>query len=147
MDQAKPQLIEKALAFALEAHRGQTDRQGRAYILHPLHLMAQMDTDEERLVAILHDTIEDSDRTLDDIRALGMPEVVVEAVALLTHDKEGEPYMEYVGRLKSNPIARKVKLADLQHNMTISRMSEVKERDVARLNKYLQARAFLMQPD
>lgn len=133
------QLIDTALSFALDIHRGQEDRGGQAYILHPLTLMMQMDTTAERLAAILHDTIEDSDRTLDDIRALGLPAEVVEAVYLLTHDKSAMTYEDYVLRLKSNPIARKVKLADLQHNMDIRRTGPVDPADLPRLNKYLRA--------
>ena len=133
------QLIDTALSFALDVHQGQEDRGGHAYILHPLTLMTQMDTTEERLAALLHDTIEDSDRTLDDIRALGMPAEVVEAVYLLTHDKSAMTYEAYVHRLKSNPIARKVKLADLEHNMDIRRNRPVDPEDLPRLNKYLRA--------
>jgi (p)ppGpp synthase/HD superfamily hydrolase len=133
------ELIETALSFALEVHRGQIDRSGQPYILHPLTLMMQMDTTAERLAAILHDTVEDSERTLDDIRGMGMPAEVVEAVDLLTHDKSAMSYADYVQRLKPNPIAQKVKLADLQHNMDIRRTRPVNPEDLPRLNKYLRA--------
>lgn len=132
-------LIEKCIALALEAHSGQTDRLGNPYILHPLHLMAQVDTDEERMTAVLHDVVEDTETTLTDLQELGLPESVLTAVALLTHDKENVPYDEYVARLKSNPIAHKVKMADLRHNMDIRRLPVVTESDAVRMEKYRQA--------
>jgi (p)ppGpp synthase/HD superfamily hydrolase len=132
-------LIEKCIVFALKAHSGQTDRLGRPYILHPLHLMAQVETEEEQMTAVLHDVVEDTDTTLADLQDLGLPESVLTAVALLTHDKEGVAYDVYVERLKSNAIARKVKMADLRHNMDIRRLPEVQERDAARMEKYRRA--------
>lgn len=132
-------LIEKCIAFALEAHTGQTDRLGNPYILHPLHLMANVDSEEEQLTAILHDVVEDTDVTMDDLRALGLPESVLTAVALLTHDKENVSYDDYVKNLKSNPIARAVKLADLRHNMDIRRLPRVTEKDATRMDKYRRA--------
>ncbi len=132
-------LIEKCIALALEAHSGQTDRLGQPYILHPLHLMAQVDTAEEQMTAVLHDVVEDTDTSLADLQELGLPASVLTAVALLTHDKEAVPYDVYVERLKSNPIARKVKMADLRHNMDIRRLPEVREKDTARMEKYRRA--------
>jgi (p)ppGpp synthase/HD superfamily hydrolase len=132
-------LLEKAIALALRAHGGQTDRYGQPYILHPLFLMQQMDTEAERIAAVLHDVVEDSDVTLDDLRAEGFPAEAVEAVRLMTHDKTETTYEAYVAALKPNPIARKVKLADLQHNMDIRRMDRVRPEDVDRLQRYRQA--------
>lgn len=132
-------LLETALAFALDVHQGQRDRAGQPYILHPLHLMSQMDTEDERLVALLHDTIEDSDRTLADLQALGLPAHVLEAIALLTHDKQAMSYEDYVARLQPNSLARKVKLADLRHNMDLRRLPQITANDAARLDKYRQA--------
>lgn len=136
-------ILEKALLFAIQAHTGQLDKSGRPYILHPLRLMAQMDTHEAQLVALLHDVIEDTPTTLDDLRQLGLAEKVLEAINLLTHDKADEPYQTYVTRLKANPLARKIKLADLTDNMNIRRMSQVTAKDTERLNKYLWAWDFL----
>jgi (p)ppGpp synthase/HD superfamily hydrolase len=132
-------VIEKALLFALRVHEGKQDRTGQPYILHPLHLMMQMESDTERLAAILHDTVEDSTHTLDDVRALGVPADVVRAVELLTHDKENEPYLEYVRRLRADPVARRVKMADLRHNMDIRRLPQLTTRDYDRLARYRQA--------
>jgi len=138
-------LIEKCIAFALEAHRGQTDRNNRPYILHPLYLMSQMDTEEEMMTAVLHDVVEDTDYTLADLREMGLPESVLRAVSLLTHDKDALSYDEYVRRLKPDPIARKVKMADLKHNMDIRRLSAVTEKDAVRFEKYRKAYAFLLE--
>ncbi|HEX6385152.1 MAG TPA: GTP pyrophosphokinase [Anaerolineae bacterium] len=131
-------LLEKCIKFALEVHAGQTDRYGLPYILHPLHLMSQMDTEVEMMAAVLHDVIEDSETTLDDLRQLGLPEEVVEVVSLLTHD-EADSYDDYVRKLKLNAVARKIKLADLAHNMDIRRMDKVTEKDAVRLDKYRRA--------
>jgi (p)ppGpp synthase/HD superfamily hydrolase len=132
-------LLERAIAIALEAHQGQTDRYGAAYILHPLHVMTQMDTEPEMMAAVLHDVLEDSELTLEALRDEGFSTEVLEAVRLLTHDATKRSYQEYVHRLKPNPIAVKVKLADLRHNMDIRRMDRVEERDAVRLEKYRRA--------
>lgn len=137
---------EDAIALALEAHRGQTDRAGVAYIMHPLALMCQMHTDAERMVAVLHDAVEDSGLTLDDLRQRGYPDEVIAGVDALTH-REGESYDAYVQRLKPNPIARKVKLADLTHNMDVRRHDVVSAYDCERLGRYLKAYKYLMSDD
>lgn len=138
-------LLEDCIALAVEVHRGQKDKYGRPYILHPLHLMAQMDTEEEMMTAVLHDVVEDSGRTLVDLQALGLPEAVIGAVGLLTHDKETTSYDEYVRQLKSDPLARKVKLADLEHNMDVRRLRSVGEKEAERLEKYRRAWVFLRE--
>lgn len=138
-------LLEKCIALALEAHKGQKDRAGLPYILHPLHLMSQMDTEEEMMTAVLHDVVEDTDYTLADLRELGLPESVLRAVSLLTHDKEEISYEGYVQRLKSDPVARKVKMADLRHNMDIRRLTAIQEKDAVRFEKYRKAYAFLLE--
>jgi (p)ppGpp synthase/HD superfamily hydrolase len=132
-------LLERAIAIALEAHHGQTDRYGAPYILHPLHVMIQMDTEPEMMAAVLHDVLEDSALTLEALRDEGFSAEVLEAVRLLTHDATKSSYQEYVRRLKPNPIAVKVKLADLCHNMDVRRMDRVEERDAVRLEKYRRA--------
>lgn len=132
-------LLEKAIGLALRVHRGQRDRYGRPYILHPLHVMLQMDNDVEMMAAVLHDVIEDSDTTLADLQAEGFPPAVLEAVRLMTHDKGAISYEAYVRRLKPNETARKIKMADLEHNMDIRRMDRVRPADVERLEKYRRA--------
>lgn len=105
---------------------------------HPVHLAEQMDDEATTCAALLHDVIEDTDTTLDDMTLAGMPDAVVEAVGLLTH-KRGTPYMDYIEGLADNPIAKKVKLADLEHNSDLSRLPEVTERDLKRIEKYKRA--------
>ena len=101
-----------ALKVCYESHAGQVDKSGIPYVFHPFHLAEQMEDEESTCVALLHDVMEDTEFTVDDIRALGMPETVIEALELLTHD-EAEPYLEYVARVARNPLAAKVKRADL----------------------------------
>lgn len=109
--------IDTALQIAIKAHAGQTDRDGEAYILHPLTVGLMGKTDEERMAGFLHDVLEDSDYTEDDLLNEGIPESVVNALKLLTHDKT-KPYMEYVQNVidSNNPVALKVKFNDLTHN-------------------------------
>ena len=128
----------KALKLCFEAHKNQLDKSGMPYVFHPFHLAEQMTDENTTAVALLHDVIEDTDYTLDDLRKLGFTEDVVSAVGLMTH-AEGVPYMEYVAEIKKNPIAKAVKLADLRHNSDTSRLDVVTERDIAREAKYAEA--------
>ncbi|HRC62970.1 MAG TPA: HD domain-containing protein, partial [Dehalococcoidia bacterium] len=128
--------LDTALAIAVEAHRGQVDKAGQPYILHPLRVMARVSTPAERLVAVLHDVVEDSPTTLDDLRAAGFPEEVVRAVDFLTR-REDETYEAFIERVTGDPLARRVKLADLEDNMTITRLNELDDRAVERLGRYL----------
>lgn len=137
-------LTKKALAMCFEAHCDQVDKSGMPYVFHPFHLAEQMDDEASVCVALLHDVMEDTDYTVDDIRALGMPATVVEALLLLTHD-ESEPYLDYVARVAKNSLAAKVKRADLQHNSDLSRLDEVTDRDRARIEKYKKALAIIDQ--
>ena len=116
-------LTNKALVFSYNAHHGQLDYNGIPYIFHPLHLAEQMDDEISCCAALLHDVVEDTAVTLEDLAAVFPPEVV-EAVALLTHE-EGTDYFDYVRRIRSNPIALKVKLADLAHNSDATRFAGV----------------------
>ena len=128
-------LLALAIAIANQAHAGQLDKAGKPYILHPLTVMAQMDTLESKIVAVLHDAIEDSDLKIEDLVEQGFPEFITDAIAAITK-LEGEPYEVYILRVKSNAIARKVKIADVTHNMDISRISNPTEKDFQRLEKY-----------
>ncbi|MEA3207606.1 MAG: hypothetical protein QOE70_663 [Chthoniobacter sp.] len=136
-------LLERALQIAVTAHAGQTSKDGSPYILHPLRLMAEMDSDDERIVAILHDVIEDSNLTLADLEGEGFASEVLEAIRLLTHEKS-VPYEEHVRRIEPHPLARKVKLADLRDNADLRRMTGDEERDSGRLKKYLRGWMILM---
>lgn len=131
-------LTKKALKLCFEAHKNQVDKSGMPYVFHPFHLAEQMETEETTIVALLHDVIEDTNYTIDDIRKMGFPEIVIDALVLMTHD-DSVPYMEYVKQIKKNSIAKAVKLADLKHNSDLSRLDVVDEKAVARAEKYRQA--------
>lgn len=130
--------IERAVEIAARAHQGQRDKSGKPYLLHPLRLMLRMEDETEMIAAILHDVVEDSPWTLEQLRAEGFSEVALAAVDCLTH-REDESYEVYVKRVKSNPIARRVKLADLEDNMNLRRLHKVTNSDLARLEKYHRA--------
>ncbi len=112
-------LTHVAMKLAYRAHHGQMDKSGIPYIFHPIHLAEQMDDEFSCCVALLHDTVEDTDVTLEELKAIFPPQVT-DAVALLTHEKDTD-YFDYVRAISENPIARKVKLADLAHNSDQSR--------------------------
>ena len=131
-------LTKKAMMICFEAHKNQKDKSGMPYVFHPLHLAEQMETEDEICTALLHDVAEDSDYTIEDLAKEGFSEDTIEALGLLTHEK-AVPYMDYVAALKGNPIARKVKLADLAHNSDIRRLDTVTEKDMKRLEKYQKA--------
>ena len=128
--------LEDAIAIAAKSHKGQTDKAGACYILHPLRLMMRMKTEAEMMTAILHDVVEDSnDWTIEKLRDAGFPEEVLEAVEGVTN-REGESYEQFIERAGQNPIARQVKIADLEDNMNIHRIKEIKPKDLVRLEKY-----------
>ena len=129
---------QKALVLCFEAHKEQKDKSGMPYVFHPFHLAEQMQTEDTTVVALLHDVVEDTDYTLDDLAKMGFSENVIKALALLTHDPAVE-YMDYVKAIKPNPIAKAVKLADLRHNSDLSRMEVVDEWALKRQAKYLKA--------
>lgn len=131
-----------ALKLCFEAHKEQTDKSGMPYVFHPFHLAEQMTDEETTVVALLHDVIEDSTYTVADLREMGFSERVLTAVALMTHAPD-VPYMEYVAQIKTNPIARAVKLADLRHNSDMSRLDSITPYDEARAEKYKRAIALL----
>lgn len=134
-----------AQEIATKAHRGQVDKAGIDYINHPATVAASVATVEEKAVAWLHDVVEDTRTTLDDLRRAGLSEEVVCAVDAMTH-REGEEYLtEYIPRIKANALARSVKLADLAHNMDISRLGSLTDKDKARLAKYAEAKRILEQ--
>ena len=135
-------MTKKALCLCFEAHKEQKDKSGLPYVFHPFHLAEQMVTEETTVVALLHDVVEDTSYTLADLGAMGFPKAVLDALALMTHDKSVD-YMDYVRAIRPNPIARAVKLADLRHNSDLSRLDTVTEKDLARREKYRQAIALL----
>lgn len=137
--------IGKAIEIAQKAHKGQKDKSDTPYIIHPIKLVSDMGNDTEKKVAALHDVVEDSDNTLADLRDKGFSEEVVEATKHLTKDRHledrelgtnDESYDEFIDRVSENGLARKVKIADLEHNMDITRLEELTEDDIERLEKY-----------
>lgn len=132
----------KAMKFCFQAHKDQTDKSGIPYVFHPIHLAEQMKDEDTTVVALLHDVVEDTDYTLEDLAEMGFNERVIAAIGLMTHP-EGVPYMDYVAKIKENPIARTVKLADLAHNSDITRMDVIDEKAKARVEKYAKAIALL----
>ena len=130
--------LEDAILLAAEAHRGQTEKAGHPYILHPLRVMFRLESETDRIVGVLHDVIEDTRYTLQDLRAMGYPEPLLQALDCLTR-RETETYEEFITRLRINPVARRVKLADLEDNMDVRRLPALTEKDAERLKKYLNA--------
>ena len=125
----------KAIKLCFEAHRNQTDKSGLPYVFHPFHVAEQMPDEETTIVALLHDVIEDTAYTIDDLRKMGFSEEVLDALDLMTHDKN-VPYMEYVAKISENEIARTVKLADLRHNSDLTRLDEIDDKARNRIEKY-----------
>jgi len=131
-------LIEKSLEIALKAYAGQTDKAGKTYILHPLRIMAKMETEAEMAVALLHDVIEDSTYTSMDLLKEGVPPEVVDAVQVLTK-VDGESYDQFIARVMLNSLAMKVKIADIEDNINILRLEQVDKKDLERVAKYHKA--------
>lgn len=131
-------LTKLAMKIAYEAHKNQVDKSGVPYIFHPIYLAMQMDTEEAVIVALLHDVVEDSNITLDDLQQYGFSDNVMDALKLLSH-KKSTHYLAYIQEIKSNELARKVKLADLKHNCDASRLEIVDEEVEERIEKYHQA--------
>ena len=125
----------KALRLCFDAHKEQVDKTGLPYVFHPFHLAEQMTDEATTVCALLHDVVEDTEMTLEDLAAMGFGSDVIEALRLLTHDPS-VPYFDYVAAISQNPIARRVKLADLRHNSDLSRMDEIDEWALARTEKY-----------
>lgn len=130
-------LTKKALRIAFEAHKEQLDKSGLPYVFHPFEVASSVTGEYETCAALLHDVVEDTDTTLDELAA-DFPAEVIEALRLLTHDDETE-YFDYVRAIRKNPIAKKVKLADLEHNSNLSRLDVVTEKDLKRVEKYKKA--------
>ena len=128
-------LIEKALSIALEAHKGQVDKAGKPYILHPLRLMMGLEDEVEMIAALLHDVIEDSDLTAEDLKKAGIPDEAIEIIGYLTKQK-GEAYDDFIKRISPHRKASQVKIKDIEDNMDISRLETIGEVDLARLAKY-----------
>ncbi len=136
--------LERAIQIAVAAHAGQTDKAGAPYILHPLRVMAACDSIDEKTVAVLHDVLEDTAISSTDLLAEGFPAEIVEVVECLTR-RDGETYGEFIERAGQNQLAARVKIADLNDNLDVRRLSTVTDADIDRLNKYLAARDVLQE--
>lgn len=128
-------ILETCIRLAVSAHAGQMDKGGHPYILHPLHVMDQMDTADEKCVAVLHDTIEDTSITAATLEANGIPDDIIADVVLLTKLKD-QPYEEYIIKIKGSSRATKVKLADMRHNSDLNRMHIIEEKHLKMISKY-----------
>lgn len=138
------ELREKAAQIAIKAHKDQVDKGGHSYILHPLRVEDMCDSPEEKIVALLHDTIEDGDITAEYLLMQGFPHEIVDAVVSVTRNK-GEDYFDFIQRCKANPIGHRVKLADIKDNMDITRLKELTDKDIERLKKYHKAYKILIE--
>ena len=132
---------ELALQIAQKAHAGQVDKAGKDYILHPMTVASYMDTDTEKAIAYLHDVLEDTDVTVDALREI-FPNEIVDTLITLTHRKD-ESYFEYIQRVSKSKLAKKIKVADLLHNLDITRIKEPTKQDYERLEKYKKAILYL----
>jgi (p)ppGpp synthase/HD superfamily hydrolase len=136
--------LEDAISLAAKAHRGCKDKAGAVYILHPLRVMLRMKTNDERIIALLHDVVEDTEYTLEDLRKAGYSQKILQSLDYLTK-RDGEEYKEFINRVKHNPLARKVKIADVEDNLDLARIKNPKKRDFMRIEKYRRALSELMK--
>jgi|SRR5580765_1996249 len=135
--------LERAIEIAARAHAGQVDKAGSPYILHPIRLMLVVKTPHERMAAVLHDVVEDTEVTLEDLRAEGFPDEVVIAIDALTK-RTGETRLDAAARAAKNKVAIRVKLADVSDNMDMSRIPDPTEKDFVRLREYEQVKQLLL---
>ena len=136
-------MLNKALNIAYKAHIGQLDKGGSPYILHPVRVALHCQTEDEKIVALLHDVVEDTKISFDDLKEYGFPNQIIEAVKALTKQKN-ESYDVYIDRVIKNPIAKKVKLADMKHNSDITRIKNPSQKDYDRCQKYLDKIQYLI---
>ena len=134
--------LEQAIELAVKHHKGQYDKGGKPYILHPLRLMMSVDTDDEKIVAVMHDLVEDTHITIAYLRSAGFSEKVLSALDCVTN-RDNEDYESFIERIAQNPLATKVKLADLEDNMDLSRIPEPSKKDYKRIEKYKRAKTRL----
>ncbi len=131
--------IERAIEIAVAAHKGQVDKAGKPYVLHVLQVMLYGKTDEEKIVGVLHDVVEDTDWTFEQLEKEGFKKEIIDALRCVTKLSEDEDYDAFIERVKKNPLAIRVKINDILSNMDLKRIDKVKEKDVERFNKYLKA--------
>ena len=137
-------LTKKAMKLCFEAHRDHVDKTGIPYVFHPIHLAEQMTDELTTVCALLHDVVEDTPYTFADLQEMGFPARMIEVLRLLTHEN-GVPYMDYVRRIATDPVAKQVKIADLKHNSDLTRLDAVDEKALNRVEKYAQALKILTE--
>ncbi len=131
-------LLEQAITIAVNAHQGQKDKNGMPYILHPLRIMFQGKNLDEKIVGVLHDTLEDTNITAEYLRSNGFPEHIIEAIIIVSR-LETETYEEFILKTKQNTLAKQIKIYDLTDNLDVKRLTFVSTTDAERMNKYLKA--------
>lgn len=136
------EMLKKALDICLNKHSGQVDKSGKEYFIHPVTVALLCDTTKEKIVALLHDVIEDTDYTFTDLKNDGFSQEIIDAIRAVTKNDD-ITYQEYISNIKNNPIARKVKLNDLKHNSDLSRLENPTDQDLKRTKKYLESIHFL----
>jgi (p)ppGpp synthase/HD superfamily hydrolase len=136
--------LDKAIALACKVHTAQVDKSGEPYILHPLRLMLKFANNDERIVGVLHDVVEDSEVTLDDLRKIGFNELIVQAVDSLSKRKD-ESYENFIERIKVNRLAKKVKIEDIKDNLDLTRLHSISSNDLDRIEKYHKALTYLLE--
>lgn len=134
----------KAMRFAYKAHKDQTDRGGIPYVFHPFTVASSMKDETSTIIALLHDVVEDTDYTFEDLKKEGFSDQVIDNLKLLTKET-GEDYFNYINRISASPIAIQVKLADIKHNSQKSRLSTLNHKDIERLKKYNKAKRYLKE--
>ena len=135
--------LERAIEIAQEAHKGVKDKGGHDYINHPIRVMHAMSNDQEKIVAILHDVVEDSDWTFERLKEEGFEDSVIESLRCVTKYSEEEDYQEFIKRAATNKIATKVKMADIEDNLDLSRLGTLTDKDLTRIEKYKKALQYL----
>lgn len=137
-------MTKMAMKLCFETHKDQVDKTGLPYVFHPFHLAEQMDDEISTVCALLHDVVEDSDTTFEDLLEMGFSGEIIDVLKLLTHSDD-TPYMDYVREIKKNPTATKVKIADLKHNSDTTRLDVVDEWAIKRNEKYAEALRILTE--
>ena len=130
-------MIKKAMNLAFNAHEGQTDKGGMAYIMHPFYIASKLNEEDEIITALLHDTLEDSNLTKEDLLNAGFSTDIIEAIDILT--RKQDDYFDYIYKVKKNDLARKIELLDLKHNMDLTRLEKITNKDIKRNEKYKKA--------
>ena len=137
-------LTKKALLISFNAHKDQVDKSNLPYVYHPFHVAEQMTDETSTIVALLHDVVEDTDVTMTDIENYGFSKEIIDALKCMTHE-ESVDYYDYIKIVATNPIAIKVKLADIEHNMDTNRLNEITKKDLERVEKYKKCYKYLVE--